>query len=164
MLKYLIFCSSVFLFSAYPQDEDIKYSKFRLLLNSGQRIETNNGYMTDTSLITIDDTGLKNEIPFSDIRAMDMSAGNHGLKGALIGGGIGAASFLLAVLEIETDPTRKLKENATEIILIGTAACTGVGYLIGLAYDDWEKVSLQVEQDAVSSNWGIQVSYKFKIY
>jgi hypothetical protein len=158
-----IICFNVFCLTLIqtisPQNSNQSFNKYRALLNSGERVEIEKGLLTDTALVNYSNNKPK-EILLSDIRALDRRAGSHAIKGLLIGGGIGLLSSLYAVLEIQADPNRKLKDNAGEIFAGITVGCAAVGLLVGSLYDDWESVPLKTKLNADFYNGNYQLSLK----
>jgi len=76
-------------------------------------------------------TGKTVELPLDEVEFVSAQTGTHALEGALIGGGICLLASLEAVAEVSADPSRKLKENAGEVVAIVTGVGAGVGLLIG---------------------------------
>jgi len=154
-LVYLIFLQTV-----SAQNDSQSFNKFRVLLKTGDRFEIEKGKLTDTGLINFVNENEQKEIPISDIRALDRRVGNKALLGTGIGLGIGLVSSLLAVAQIEADPTRGFKENAVVIFTGITAGCGLIGLLVGSMYDDWEKVPLNASLKADLNKGDYQLSLK----
>ncbi len=150
----------VFLQPVYAQDDTQSYSKFRALLQTGERIEIENGILTDSVLTNFVSENEPIEIPISDIRALDRRAGNKALLYGGIGLGIGLLSSLLAVAQIEVDPNTKLKEDAGLIIAGITAGAGLIGVIAGLMTDDWEKVPLNASLNAYFNKGDYQLTLK----
>lgn len=75
---------------------------------------------------------------------MDKYAGNHVVRGAAIGGGLGLLSRLTLILYANADETRELKVN--EVALLGglTGLYGLVGPAIGSAFSTWKRVPLYI--------------------
>ncbi len=164
MKKLIFFCSCAVFFliyqTTYCQVIDQDVYKYRVLLRTGQRIEIEKGQLTDTTLIDLSKQGTAREIPITDIRALDRRVGSQAVKGALIGTGLGLLTSVLAIVQVQSDPNRKLKDNAGAICAGITVGCGVVGLLVGLAYDDWETVKLKVPINAYFNKDGYQLSMR----
>jgi hypothetical protein len=154
-LVYLIFLQTV-----YAQDVTQSYSKFRVLLKTGDRIEIEQGKLTDTSLINFISENDQKEIPISDIRALDRRVGSKALLYAGIGSGIGLIASLYALVQFEADPHSKMEPGAWVAFPIAIAGSGLIGLIVGSAYDDWESVPLNMSLKADFNKGSYQLSVK----
>jgi hypothetical protein len=73
-------------------------------------------------------------VPLSDVDHVRAKVGSHVLEGALGGGGLMAASVLLALAEIEADPYRTTVDNAGTIAAGFIIGGIVIGGLIGACF------------------------------
>lgn len=142
---FLFICMFSFILNSFVYSQEKSFSKFRVLLHSGERIEGLNGVLKDSILVGKLKNGTSLSIKRDEIRLMDEASGTQVFKGAAIGGGLGLIVWIAAVANVEADPDRVLKEDATKIGLTITAACVAVGALIGSFYNKWEKYPIETK-------------------
>lgn len=127
------------------QTEVRTFSRFRTLLQTGERIEGREGRLTTTALEGISSAGAQIKIPMSDIRALDISAGSHMGKGAAIGASLGLLTGLLAIVQVSLREDTELKDDAAVGLTVGLTVGGGlIGALVGASYTRWERVHIPV--------------------
>ena len=160
IIGFCIYCFAL-LQQIYPQGTDQSFSKYRLLLFSGERMTVEKGLIKDSTLVDYSDTNSSKEIPLKSIRAMDCHTGTKAMKGLLIGAGIGLVTVAVAILSSRlpySESDTRGKEG--EIFVISTALCAGIGALIGSSSDNWERVPLSTKLNAGVYNGNYQLSVK----
>ncbi|NIO02175.1 MAG: hypothetical protein GTO42_08540 [Candidatus Latescibacteria bacterium] len=144
-----ILCISIILALFLAQDvfaqDDIRtFSRFRLRLKSGERIEGRKGRLTATFLEGTSKTGRPIQIPVTDIRLLDVTAGSKAVKGMFIGAGIGlisAMSTIASVKAIREDAD--IEWGGAAGFAAGLTVVGGViGAGIGWGFPKWERVHL----------------------
>lgn len=81
------------------------------------------------------------EVALGDVRELQVARGSNAGKGAFIGGGIGLALGIAAVIVASTDDwTTPSAGQAVAGMLVNTAAGAGVGALVGSASTRWRTV------------------------
>ena len=146
------------------QHADRTFHRFRMLLNSGDRIEGTDGILSDTTFRGRANAGNSIDVPRASIRALDVSTSSEAGKYAAIGAGLGLLTGLLAIAQVSADPTRVLNTDAATAV---TAALTVGGGLSGLAVGSgqrrWESVplrtALRIAPDAKGVMFGARVSF-----
>ena len=141
------------------QTDSAVYSRFRVLLTNGKRVEGRSGAVRNDSLIGKSAKGAPLSIPTNEIRAMDRYAGNKAVTGAIIGAGVGLLTGLTAYLsaeaQAESDPYLEVNESAVAPVIIGcTAAGALVGMFVGMSMQSWEKVPVAKPQVVISHDGG----------
>jgi hypothetical protein len=153
-----LFCVVV-LYLAAPmvsaQTESATYEKFRLLLVDGNRLEGIDGVVSSGTLVGESTKGEQLSIPTSDIRAMDRYAGNQAGKWALIGGGIGLGTAVLAYIgasaEAASDPYKEVNSSAVlPVFAVLTGSGALIGMLVGSSMVNWERVPVSGLQARLS--------------
>jgi hypothetical protein len=131
-------------FNIFPQEGDHDFSRFRVLLKSGDRVEGKSGILTPTELQGFTKRGDPIKIPIDDIRVMDRYTGSQAAKGAAIGAGLGLVTALTLILYANADETRELKVNEGVLIFGVTGVYGLIGLAVGSAYSKWERVPLHL--------------------
>ncbi len=125
----------------YAQAESRPYTRFRVLLKDGQRIEGTRGVLKDSTLEGRTRDGNPLSIPKKHIRAMDA----HKRTLAKEGIGIGATVGLLIGLEVMGNSVSN-NSDASSLILatVGiTAIGVGIGAAVGSAFHRWERIPIR---------------------
>lgn len=126
--------------AGYPES----FSRFRLLADTGQRIEGRDAQLTADSLVALRSDGVPITLPRDRIRALDVSKGTNAGRAAAIGAGIGLLTGLLAIAQVSMDDTRQLKRGAAVVLPIGLTAGGGlIGLVVGSSSPRWESVPLR---------------------
>lgn len=119
----------------------VDFERFRVLLNTGERFEATDGILSADSLTAVKKGSDKFSIPLSEIRAMDRFKGTRATAGLMIGAGTGLLIVLFAIIQVEADPNRELREERVAPVLIGFTAAGGlIGWAVGSAMKKWERV------------------------
>jgi hypothetical protein len=130
------------------QENNIELGRFRVLLTTGERLEGRGGLLNSDGLTGTSSKGSPISYTGEEIRLLDRCTGNKGGKGALIGGGIGLATAVVALIaaesEASSDPFVEVDRSKIVPVFLGI---TGVGALIGWAVGSskttWENVPLE---------------------
>jgi hypothetical protein len=81
------------------------------------------------------------EVALGEVRELQVARGSNAGKGAFIGGGIGLALGIVAVIALSGDDwTTPSAGQAVAGMLVNTAAGAGVGALVGSASTRWRTV------------------------
>jgi hypothetical protein len=81
------------------------------------------------------------EVALGDVRELQVARGSNAGKGAFIGGGIGLALGIVAVIALSGDDwTTPTAGQAVAGMLVNTAAGAGIGALVGSASTRWRTV------------------------
>jgi hypothetical protein len=115
-------------FAAYCQAPVERYEDFIVLLKSGDRIEGRNCTLTSTDFTGVTLAGAQVSYPIAQLQTLHVSAGTKAGSMALLGGAVGLASGLLAVLEAGS--TKGVTVDGGKAVAV-TAGLTGAGILIG---------------------------------
>jgi len=150
-------------FNIFPQNSEQNFSRFRVLLKNGNRVEGKSGVLTSTELEGFTKKGDPIKIPINDIRVMDRHTGSQAAKGAAIGAGLGLVTALTLILYANADETRELKVNEGALIFGVTGVYGLIGLAIGSAYSTWERVPLDLSLRYDPSRKLKSFSIKFSI-
>ncbi|UCD18079.1 MAG: hypothetical protein JSV44_03990 [Candidatus Zixiibacteriota bacterium] len=126
------------------QDDSVTCSQFRVILNSGERIEGRNGILTSISLTGVSNKGRSIDIPRSEIWVIYRCSGSKAGKGALMGAGMGLITGIIAIIQLQADPEQEIDESKIApgfLVLTGGAAL--IGMAIGSAFPTWERIPLE---------------------
>ena len=81
------------------------------------------------------------EVALGDVRELQVARGSNAGRGAFIGGGIGLALGIVAVIALSGDDwTTPTAGQAVAGMLVNTAAGAGIGALVGSASTRWRTV------------------------
>lgn len=102
----------------------------------GMSVDSGRVYVRDGSA----DSSLT-EVALGDVRELQVARGSNAGKGAFIGGGIGLALGIVAVIALSGDDwTTPTAGQAVAGMLVNTAAGAGIGALVGSASTRWRTV------------------------
>ncbi len=139
------------------QANELSLSRFRVLLNDGQRLEGKNGTLTADELVGASSDGGQLQIPRNAIRALDRFKGTKAKTGAIIGASMGFLSALLAYIQVEADPNMEADNAFFTPLFLGFTLGGGlIGLAVGSASKTWERVDVDIavgfgpEQDNAS--------------
>jgi hypothetical protein len=133
---------------AHDRPAAARIGRFRALLYSGERIEGTQGVLGAQSLLGRTSSGEDLAIDRTKIRRLDRQSGSHAGRYALIGGGLGLTSALLAwasgAARASADPYNEPVSAGQGLAITAgvTGGCAAIAALIGAGKPDWKPVSL----------------------
>lgn len=137
--------------NAFAQSDGRTFSRFRVLLQSGERFEGRAGRLSGDALSGMSSAGEPVDVPIGSIRALDVSTGSEAGYWAVVGGVIGLSGALLAILQVEMDDSVELNSNAAVAVTAGlTVFGALIGGAIGSRLHKWERVQIQTDVDAMT--------------
>jgi hypothetical protein len=132
--------------NAFSQTEVREFSRFRVLLRSGERFEGRDGRLTETGLEGTSSKGEAIKISMSNLRALDAATGSEAGKWALAGAGLGLASGLLAIMQVNLNDDLEVDSDAALVVTAGlTAVGALIGGMVGASHQKWERVPIRTE-------------------
>lgn len=138
---------------AVEAEEGESFSRFRLLTNTGERIQGMDARLTADTIEARKTDGSPITFSRDQLRALDVSKGTNAGRGAAIGASIGLITGLLAILQVGMDETRELKEGAAAGVTIGLTVGGGlIGTAVGASRPRWESIPLRTARTSSPEN------------
>ena len=145
------------------------YKTAKISLNDFKKYD---GFQVMISKDSIDfrnkETNENIKLSLSQVNYIRVKSGNESAKWALYGGLFTGITSVLAVMQVESDPDRKLKDNAGTIIAGFVASGIVVGGLIGLTIPKWKTYYvnngisiIKIKPDLCLSNNSINIRLRF---
>lgn len=158
----LLVLASTFPPVALAQDESPTIGRYRILLNTGERLDGKDGRLFADHFEGNDRRGHPSRYELSEIVGIERKTGSKAGEYAAMGAGFGLITSLLAILQVEADSETELDSSAVipvTGVLVGLSML--VGAAIGASNAEWESVDIGSRSSDAGRQHRLTLSYSW---